>query len=127
MTTTNTQAATHAQIDELPDALDGQVHLVRAGLGITAFGVQVLDVPAGGRTPEHDETSTGREELYVGLTGGGAVMVEGERLPLDRDHVTRVPPESKRYLEAGPDGARVLCVGGTPGQAYEPPDWSQPS
>ena len=29
-----------------------------------------------------------------------------------------------RVLTSGPDGLRVLCVGGVPGGVYEPPDWS---
>jgi quercetin dioxygenase-like cupin family protein len=127
MSITKTHVANHAQIDDLPDALEGKVHFVRAGLGITAFGVQVLDVPAGVSTPEHDETSTGQEELYVTMSGSGTVVVEGERFPLDPEHVTRVAPGAQRHLEGGPDGARVLCVGGTSGQAYEPPDWTQPA
>jgi quercetin dioxygenase-like cupin family protein len=127
MSTTDTQVANHARIDDLPDALEGKVHFVRAGLGITAFGVQVLDVPAGACTPEHDETSTGQEELYIAISGSGSLLVEGQRFPLDPEHVTRVPPSAKRHLEGGPDGTRVVCVGGTPGQAYEPPDWTQPA
>lgn len=127
MSITSTQVAPHARIDDLPAALEGEVHFVRAGLGISAFGVQVLDVPAGVSTPEHDETSTGQEELYVTISGGGTVVVEGERLPLDPEHVSRVPPGAKRHLEGGPDGARVLCVGGTPGQAYQPPGWTHPA
>ena len=125
MSTTTTHTASHARIDDLPDAFDGMMRLVRAGLGITAFGVQLLDLPPGVSTPEHDETSTGQEELYVTISGSGAVIVDGRRLPLDPEHVTCVPPAAKRHLESGPDGARVLCVGGTPGHAYEPPDWTQ--
>jgi hypothetical protein len=127
MSTINTETATSARIDELPDALEGQVHFVRAGLAITAFGVQAIDIPGNGRTPEHDETATGQEELYVALSGSGAVVVEGTRLPLDPEHVTRVAPEARRFMEGGPDGVRALCVGGTPGHVYEPPDWSQPA
>jgi hypothetical protein len=29
-----------------------------------------------------------------------------------------------RTLKSGPDGLRVLIIGGTPGKAYQPPDWS---
>ena len=53
------------------------------------------------------------------------MIVDGQRLALDPEHVTCVPPAARRHVESGPDGARVLCVGGTPGQAYEPPDWTQ--
>jgi hypothetical protein len=51
MSITDTQVANHARIDDRPDALEGTVHFVRAGLGISAFGVQVLDVPATGLDP----------------------------------------------------------------------------
>jgi uncharacterized cupin superfamily protein len=127
MSTINMQAATHAPIDDLPGAFNGHVHLVRTGLGISAFGVNAIDLPAGMRSPEHDETESGQEELYVALTGSGAVVVDGERFALDPDHVTRVSPAAKRYMEGGPDGVRALCIGGTPGRAYEPPAWTEPA
>ncbi len=70
---------------------------------------------------------SGQEELYVALSGDGVVVVEGERFPLDPQHVTRVSPVAKRYMEGGPDGLRALCIGGTPGHAYEPPAWTEPA
>lgn len=127
MSTTNVKVATHTLIDDLPDAIHGHVHLVRTGLGISAFGVNAIDLLAGVRSPEHDETESGQEELYVALSGDGVVVVEGERFPLDPQHVTRVSPVAKRYMEGGPDGLRALCIGGTPGHAYEPPAWTEPA
>jgi hypothetical protein len=35
-----------------------------------------------------------------------------------------VAPEARRLFHTGADGARLLIVGGEPGKAYEPPDWS---
>ena len=29
-----------------------------------------------------------------------------------------------RVLTSGPDGLRVLCVGGVPGAAYTAPEWT---
>ena len=60
MSTTSTQAANHARIDDLPDAFDGMMRLVRAGLGITSFGVQLLDLPAGVSTPSTTRRPLGR-------------------------------------------------------------------
>lgn len=113
-------------IDELPSLWDGFAKLVRKGLEITAFGVQIMDMPPGHVTRAHDEASTGQEELYLALRGAGTVRLDdGDELPLDTDHVVRVGPGVNRVLTAGPDGVRVLCVGGTPGASYEIPDWTE--
>ena len=115
-----------AAIDELPDLWDGFARLVREGTGITAFGVQIMNLPPDYATRSHDEASTGQEELYVALRGSGAVVIDesGERLALDADHLVKVDAAVARTLTSGPDGLRVLCVGGTPGQAYEVPAWT---
>ena len=34
-------------------------------------------------------------------------------------------PGQKRKLVTGEKGVRLLCLGGTPGQAYEPPAWTE--
>jgi uncharacterized cupin superfamily protein len=120
---------TSVAIDELPQIWDGWGKLVRAGLGISAFGVQIMDFPSGHETRSHDESSSGQEELYLALRGSGELVVgDGEtRLPLDRDTVVRVGPQVSRAVVAGPDGIRLLCVGGVPGGVYTPPDWTQGS
>ena len=77
-------------IDELPQLYDGFFKLVRTGLGITAFGAQIMDLPPDYATRSHDESETGQQELYVGLRGSGAVVLGDERLPLDAEHMVRV-------------------------------------
>jgi hypothetical protein len=111
-------------IGDLPELWDGFARLVRAGLGITAFGVQIMELPPGHVTEAHDESDTGQQELYVALRGAGAVIIAGERLPLDGEHLVRVDAGVDRVLAAGPEGLRTLCVGGVPGGAYEPPEWT---
>jgi hypothetical protein len=116
-----------SRIDDLPQIWDGFAKLVRAGLGITAFGANVMDVPADYQTRFHDESGSGQEELYVALRGSGWVVVEdgGEQLvECTADTVTVVRPETSRAFRSGPDGCRLLIVGGTPGQAYEVQAWS---
>jgi len=114
-------------IDELPDLWDGFARLVREGTGITAFGVQIMNLPPDYSTKSHDEADSGQEELYVALRGSGAVLIDAEekRLPLDGDHLVKVDAGTARTLTSGPDGLRVLCVGGTPGQPYEAPSWTK--
>ena len=111
-------------IDELPELWDGFARLVRVGLGITAFGAQIMQLPPDYTTESHDEADTGQQELYVALGGTGAVVVGDEQLPLDSEHLVRVDGGTARVLSSGPDGLRVLCIGAIPGRAYEPPAWT---
>jgi hypothetical protein len=111
-------------IDELPTLWDGFAKLVRPGLEITAFGANIMDLPPDYTTKSHDESESGQQELYVALLGAGSVEIDGERLPLDPEHLVKVDPGTARALSSGPDGLRVLIVGGIPGGAYEPLEWS---
>jgi len=115
-----------ARIDELPSLWDGFARLVRPGLGLSAFGANVMNLPPDYSTKSHDESGSGQEELYVCLAGSGAVVLdqEGTEMALDAEQLAAVGPGVSRTLRSGPDGLRVLIIGGTPGQAYEPPDWS---
>jgi mannose-6-phosphate isomerase-like protein (cupin superfamily) len=113
-------------IAELPTLWDGFAKLVRPGLEITAFGANIMDLPPNYSTAPHDEADSGQQELYVALQGSGSVDVDGERLPLDADHLVNVDPGTNRVLSSGSDGLRVLCIGGVPSGVYEPPGWSSP-
>ncbi len=110
----------------MPELWDGFARLVRPVLGITAFGVNVMNLPPDYETAAHDARESVQEELYVALAGSGAVIQDdgGDRLPFDPDRAVRVASETRRALSSGRDGLRVLIVGGTPGQAYVAPDWS---
>jgi hypothetical protein len=126
MSAHTTSHMTAAAIDELPSLFDGVIKLARRGLGISAFGVQVLDLPPDYVTDAHDERPTGQEELYAVLEGEGAVLLDdGTRHRIDAGHLVRVAPEGSRRLVAGPNGVRVMVVGGVPGAPYEPPAWTE--
>jgi hypothetical protein len=111
-------------IDDLPTLWHGFAKLVRAGPEITAFGVNIMDLPPNYTTSSHDEVASGQQELYVALRGSGSVDIDGVGLPLDSEHLARADAVVGRALSSGPDGLRVLCIGGVPGGVYEPPAWS---
>ena len=117
---------TSLSIEDLPQIWDGWAKLVRAGLGLSAFGVQIIDFPPNHATRSHDEAESGQEELYLALSGSGEIVIGDDeaRLRLDPDHVTRIGPGVARTVVAGPDGVRMLCVGGVPGGVYTAPDWT---
>lgn len=116
------------RIEDLPQLWDGFAKLVREGLGIAGFGVQIMDLPPDYRTKSHDESGSGQQELYVALWGSGTVLIHSdpeEHVRLDTDHVVAVSPEVERTLTSGPEGMRVLCVGGAPGKPYTAPEWTK--
>jgi uncharacterized cupin superfamily protein len=121
-TTTTSYAVT--KVDELPQLWEGAVKLVRAGLGISAFGVNILDLPPNYTTESHDESDTGQQELYVALHGSGRVLIADQALTLDQEHLVRVDAGVERILSSGGAGLRVLCVGSTPEKPYTPLEWS---
>jgi uncharacterized cupin superfamily protein len=114
---------TTKRIDELGSIQHGAVKLAGDELGVQAFGMQVLDLPAGfDRYPEHDHTDDGQEEVYVVLEGSADFRVDGETVSADAGTMVRVGCEARRAIVAGPYGVRILAVGCTPGGAYERPE-----
>lgn len=129
---------TDVRIDDL-DAIEGffegiKFHKAAAGLGVSSFGISITDLaPGADEYPEHDHSpegiggrmfakrpaQLGQEEVYVALRGSGTVEADGETYPLDADHVVRLGPEVKRKVTPGPEGLRLLALGGTPGRAYD--------
>ena len=80
---TTTTGYSAKSIDELPTLWDGFAKLVRAGLDITAFGANIMDLPPDYSTTSHDESDSGQQELYVALRGSGSVDLDGTSVPLD--------------------------------------------
>jgi mannose-6-phosphate isomerase-like protein (cupin superfamily) len=114
------------KIDEMEAIYRGAFKRARAELGVEAFGMQIIDMPPNFESyPAHDHSHDNQEEVFLVMRGGGEIEIDGERFPLDGDHIARVGPETKRKLWPGPEGIRVVIVGGVPGAAYEAPDISK--
>ena len=81
------------KIDDMEAIYGGAFKRARAELGVESFGLQIIDLPPNFEGyPEHDHAEDGQEEVYLTLRGGGEIEIEGERHPLDADHVARVGP-----------------------------------
>jgi mannose-6-phosphate isomerase-like protein (cupin superfamily) len=113
---------TAKRIDEMEAIYRGAFKRVRAELGVESFGIQVIDLPPDIGAVEHDHAESGQEEVYLVLRGSGEIEIDGERVAIDPETVVRVGPATRRNLHAGPEGMRVLALGGVPGQAYEAPE-----
>ena len=110
------------RIDEMEAIYGGGFKRARAELGVTAFGMQVMDLPPNlDQYPEHDHGEDGQEEVYVVLEGSGRLAADGQTWDLVPGTLARVGAGQKRTITPGPGGATILALGGTPGKAYEPP------
>ena len=113
------------RVEDFEAIFGGGFRRVRAGLGVTSFGIAVMDLPANfERYPVHDQSHDGQEEVYTALSGSATLEVGGEQHTLEPGVWARVGPTEKRRIATGDQPARILAVGGTPGQVYEPPEFS---
>jgi mannose-6-phosphate isomerase-like protein (cupin superfamily) len=111
---------TAKRIDEMEAGFGGGFVKARAELGVSAFGFQIIQLPPDyGDYPEHDHAESGQEEVFIALAGSGWIDVEGERVEFDRETLVRVAPETRRKVFPGPDGLRMLVIGGCPGEPYK--------
>jgi mannose-6-phosphate isomerase-like protein (cupin superfamily) len=114
------------KIDDMQGAYGGAFKRARAELGVSSFGMAIIDMPPNyADYPEHDHAEDGQEEVFMTLSGSGELDIEGERHPLDPDHAIRVASGTKRKILPGADGIRVLVLGAAPGKLYEPAPFSQ--
>jgi mannose-6-phosphate isomerase-like protein (cupin superfamily) len=113
------------RIDELEgyggETKGGNFLYAGKGLGVTAWGMNVLKLPAGWESyPDHDHAKDGQEEVYVVLEGSATLEADGETWQLEPGTLARVGAEQKRQITPGDDGVTIVAIGGTPGKAFQP-------
>jgi len=114
------------RVEDFEAIFGGGFRRVRAGLGVTSFGLAVMDLPANfSDYPEHDQAHDHQEEVYTALSGRASIRVGDEEHALEPGTWIRVGPAEKRKIVTGDDPVRVLAVGGSPGQAYVPPEFTE--
>jgi mannose-6-phosphate isomerase-like protein (cupin superfamily) len=111
---------TAKNIDEMEAAFGGAMKKARAELGVSSFGMQIIDLPPDyADYPEHDHAEGGQEEVYTVLRGSGQIEVDGERVDISPEVIVRVGPAARRKVYAGSEGLRMLALGAIPGKPYE--------
>ena len=100
---------------------EGRFKYAAKSLGVTAFGMNILHLPAHWADyPEHDHAKDGQEEVYLVLEGSATLQAGSEAFELARGIVARVGASQKRKIVPGPNGVTLLALGGTPGKPYTP-------
>jgi quercetin dioxygenase-like cupin family protein len=115
------------RFDEMESIFGGFFLRARASLGVSSFGMQVMNFPPNFSEgyPNHDHADSGQEEVYIVLQGAADFDIEGEPVHLEPGAALRVGATTKRRIAAGDQGAQILALGATPGVAYEPPPFSE--
>ena len=114
------------RIDELESSFLGSYKRARAELGVSSFGMSVIELPPNiDAYPEHDHMHDGQEEVFVVLSGRATIEVDGDHIELDPDVMIRIAPEAKRKIATGEEPLRVLVLSGVPGGVYVPSENSK--
>ena len=113
-------------LDDFEAVFGGGMRRVRAGLGVTSFGLQVIELPPNfEHYPEHDHTHDEQEEVYTVLEGSATLRIGDDEYRLEPGVFARVAPGEKRKFVTGDQPVRILAVGAVPGKTYEPPEFSE--
>jgi mannose-6-phosphate isomerase-like protein (cupin superfamily) len=87
-----------------------ETRFAREPLELENSGVSYLRVAPGERVPfghKHKE----QEEVYVVIGGGGRIKLEDEVIELRRWDAIRIPTDTMRNLEGGPEGIELILFG----------------
>ena len=108
------------RVEEVEASFGGAFKKLRAELGVTSFGLQIIEMPPNiDQYPEHDHADSGQEEVFGVLRGSGRITIGDEEVALEPDVYVRVGAEETRKIYSGPEGLKLIALGGTPGRPYE--------
>jgi hypothetical protein len=114
---------TVARWDDLEGYYNGLFKKARATLGVSAFGLSIIDIPAfSPHYPEHNHPS-GQEEVIICVAGFGRMIFdESEEVFVDLEPgvMVRIGAKTKRVIKVGDEGLKAIAIGGTPGEPYKP-------
>jgi mannose-6-phosphate isomerase-like protein (cupin superfamily) len=79
-------------------------------LGVTAFEVYQVELPAHAETVLHDHLADDVEDMYAVVGGTGWVVVDDEQLPVGPGYFVAVTVESRRQVRAGDRGLHFIAV-----------------
>jgi mannose-6-phosphate isomerase-like protein (cupin superfamily) len=102
-----------------------EFRMARVPLELENSGVSYLRIAPNFRLP-FGHTHRNQEEVYVVVSGSGRAKLGDEIRDLKQWDALRVPKDTMRSFEAGPEGAELLAIGAPntgPGDAETEPGW----
>ena len=99
--------------------------LARRSLGLSSFGMNLVEIPSGERIPEHDETERDQEEVFIVLSGAPALVIDGREHRVPAGTFARLDPSLRRTVRNhGDQPASVLIVSAPTTSGYDPLEWA---
>jgi mannose-6-phosphate isomerase-like protein (cupin superfamily) len=102
-----------------------EARMARVPLELEEFGISYQRIAPGFRVP-FAHTHKNQEEVYVVVSGSMRVKLGDDIVELNQWDAVRVPKETMRSFEGGPEGAEVIAVGAPntgPGDAVVEENW----
>ena len=98
--------------------------LARKSLGISALGMNMVEIGPGGQIPEHDESGRDHEEVFVVWEGEATAVIDGTESSASAGTFVRVSPEVRRTIRNDGDApVKMLIVSAPRSSGYEPMGW----
>jgi uncharacterized cupin superfamily protein len=102
-----------------------EARMARVPLGLEQSGVSYLRLAPNFRMP-WGHTHKTQEEVYILVGGSMRAKLDDEVVELEPFDALRVPKDTMRGFEAGPEGAEMIAIGAPhtgPGDAELANDW----
>jgi mannose-6-phosphate isomerase-like protein (cupin superfamily) len=102
-----------------------EYRVAREPLELSNSAVSFLRIAPNYRLP-FGHTHNAQEELYVLVDGSARLKLDDDVIDLKPFDAVRIPKETMRNLEGGPEGAVLILFGAPntgPGDAQMAPDW----
>jgi mannose-6-phosphate isomerase-like protein (cupin superfamily) len=102
-----------------------EARMARVPLELEHSGISYQRIAPGYRIP-FGHTHTVQEEVYIVVSGSMRVKLDDEILELKQWDAVRVPKETMRSFEGGPEGVEILAIGAPstgPGDANVEQGW----
>ena len=104
---------------------NGRWSLVRRGLDVSSFGLNVVEIEQGYSIPEHNELDRDQEEVFIVLDGNAVMVIDGEDHPAPAGTFVRVAPAVMRTVRNDAETpVHLLIVSAPTTSGYQDMGWA---
>ena len=104
---------------------NGRWALVRRGLDVASFGLNVVEIEQGYSIPEHNEVDRDQEEVFIVMDGDAVIVIEGEEHSAPKGTFCRISPPLLRTVRNDSEApVQLLIVSAPTTSGYTDMGWA---